>query len=149
MILEQCVANYYRDTLKEETFAERNFRGFAVFSQMRESLFPRNFSSANIQKKIHFCSYSLQQLFSRKNGCLEYKLHVIFCWIFFSFIYGLLKNVTKLDSRLFLFPWNLLKVVHRESLFPRNVKISRFAWTAKVSSFKVIQSRNIFLTFRD
>ena len=29
-------------------------------------------SSANILKKIHFCSYSLQLLFSRINECLEY-----------------------------------------------------------------------------
>ena len=85
-------------TLKEETFAGRNFRGFAVFSQIRESLFqrnvskyvirksfflrnfakvvirerlfPRNFlkksSSANILIKIHFCSYSLQNCYSRE-----------------------------------------------------------------------------------
>ena len=50
------------NTLKEETFAGRNFRGFAVFSQIRESFFPRNFlkksSSANILKKIHFCCYN-------------------------------------------------------------------------------------------
>ena len=36
-------------------FKGRNFRGFAVFSQIRESFFPRNFlkksSSANILKK--------------------------------------------------------------------------------------------------
>ena len=63
-------------TLKEETFAGRNFRGFAVFSQIRESLFPRNFSkdviresffprnflkkpsSANILKKIKLLWHS-------------------------------------------------------------------------------------------
>ena len=64
-------------TLKEETFAGRNFRGFAVFSQIRESLFSRNFSkdvireslfqrnflkkssSANILKKIRFFCYDM------------------------------------------------------------------------------------------
>ena len=67
-------------TLKEETFAGRNFRGFTVFSQIRESLFPRNFSKdviresffpqnflkkssfANILKKIHFGSYNIKLL---------------------------------------------------------------------------------------
>ena len=59
-------------------FKGRNFRVFAVFSQIRESLFPRNFSkdviresffprnflkkssSANILKKIRFCSYNIK-----------------------------------------------------------------------------------------
>ena len=39
-------------TLKEETFAGRNFRGFAVFSQIRESLFPRNFSKDIIRESF-------------------------------------------------------------------------------------------------
>ena len=39
-------------TLKEETFAGRNFRGFAVFSQIRESLFPRNFSKDVIRESF-------------------------------------------------------------------------------------------------
>ena len=76
------VTRKIENTLKEETFSGRNFRGFAVFSQIRERLFPRNISkdvireslfprnfpkvveslflssSANILKKIHFCSYS-------------------------------------------------------------------------------------------
>ena len=36
----------------EETFAGRNFRGFAVFSQIRESLFPRNFSKDVIRESF-------------------------------------------------------------------------------------------------
>ena len=73
-------AQMFISVLKEETFAGRNFRGFAVFSQIRESLFPRNFSKdvihesffprnflkkssfANILKKIRFCSYDLKLL---------------------------------------------------------------------------------------
>ena len=69
---------HHHITLKEETFAGRNFRGFAVFSQIRESLFQRNFSkdviresffprnflkkssSAKILKKIRFCSYNIE-----------------------------------------------------------------------------------------
>ena len=39
-------------TLKEETFAGRNFRGFAVFSQIRESLFPQNFSKDVIRESF-------------------------------------------------------------------------------------------------
>ena len=39
-------------TLKEETFAGRNFRDFAVFSQIRESLFPRNFSKDVIRESF-------------------------------------------------------------------------------------------------
>ena len=39
-------------TLKEETFAGRNFRGFVVFSQIRESLFPRNFSKDVIRESF-------------------------------------------------------------------------------------------------
>ena len=71
---------FAENTLKEETFAGRNFRGFAVFSQIRKSLFPRNFSkdviresffprnflkkssSAIILKKIHFCRYNIKLL---------------------------------------------------------------------------------------
>ena len=38
------------NTLKEETFPGRNFRGFAVFS--RESLFPRKFSKYVIRESF-------------------------------------------------------------------------------------------------
>ena len=49
---EACDKAQNRDTLKEETFAGRNFRGFAVFSQIRESLFPRNFSKDVIRESF-------------------------------------------------------------------------------------------------
>ena len=48
-------------------FKGRNFRGFAVFSQIRKSLFPRNFSKdviresffpRNFLKKVVICEYS-------------------------------------------------------------------------------------------
>ena len=44
--------SFMMSTLKEETFAGRNFRGFAVFSQIRESLFPRNFSKDVIRESF-------------------------------------------------------------------------------------------------
>ena len=76
--LSMCLANECFRDVSDEYFKGRNFRGFAVFSQIRESLFPRNFSkdviresffprnvlkkssSADILKKIHFCSYNIK-----------------------------------------------------------------------------------------
>ena len=137
-----CTMELWKDyTLKEETFAVSQFLAKSAKFYSREifqntssaKVFPHKIfqksSSAEVYscrhlqifwKKSTFAVTVYNSLFSRKNGCLEYKLHVIFCWIFFSFIYGLLKNVTNLDSSPFLFPWNLLKVVHRESLFLQN-----------------------------
>ena len=51
------------DTLKEETFAGRNFRGFAVFSQIRESLFPRNFSKDVIRESFFPRNVNISRFF--------------------------------------------------------------------------------------
>ena len=39
-----CICGYILRTLKEESFAGRNFRNFANFSVVRESLYPGNCS---------------------------------------------------------------------------------------------------------
>ena len=49
---KQFVNQSELNTLKEETFAGRNFRGFAVFSEIRESLFPRKFSKDVIRESF-------------------------------------------------------------------------------------------------
>ena len=58
-------------TLKEETFAGRNFCGFAVFSQIRESLFPPNFSKDVIRESF-FPQNFLRAKFSKKIVIYEY-----------------------------------------------------------------------------
>ena len=41
-----------KHTLKEETFAGRNFCGFAVFGRIRKSLFPRNVTKVVNRKSL-------------------------------------------------------------------------------------------------
>ena len=45
---------YAQNTLKEETFAGRKFRGFAVFWAIRKSLFHEIFRT-EASAKVYFC----------------------------------------------------------------------------------------------
>ena len=67
--------NLVTSTLKEETFAGRNFRGFTVFSQIRESLILRNISKDVIRESF-FPRYFLKKL-SSANILKKYAFVVI------------------------------------------------------------------------
>ena len=59
----------FKLTLKEETFAGRNFRGFAVFCPFRESFFRKIFQngpSAKVSSREMFQNGSSPKVFSRK-----------------------------------------------------------------------------------
>ena len=68
------VTNGILFTLKEETFAGRNFRGFAVFCPFRESFFRESFfreifqngPSAKVSSREMFQNGSSAKFFSRK-----------------------------------------------------------------------------------
>ena len=64
-------------TLMEETFAGRNFRGFAVICQNRESLF----------RKI-FQNLSSAKVYSRENSSRFFNSETIFVFVLFRLIKG-------------------------------------------------------------
>ena len=61
------------DTLRSETFAGRNFRGFAFFGPFRESFFPRNVSKCLIREIFQNVSSAkyLKKIFPWTESFLE------------------------------------------------------------------------------
>ena len=69
-------------------FKGRNFRNFAVFIQIRENLFPQNFSKDVIRETAKFsnCSYNLQLILT-KEWMFGVNYTLYFLWLCSSRIY--------------------------------------------------------------
>jgi len=70
------------NTLRSETFAGRNLRGFAVFWPFRETFFPRNFSKRlkknGSSTKVYSCKIYLDGLSAKVFSCEMQKFRGFF-----------------------------------------------------------------------
>lgn len=75
------VTSFWLQTLREEAFADRNFRGFEVFNPFPERLCPWNFSKLVISESS--CPQNLENGHTQSNNK---KVLRISCFFFFCFV---------------------------------------------------------------
>ena len=132
-------------TLREETFADRNFRVFAFFGPFRESLCPRNFLITTIRESLCprkfsenlFAKFYVQKFLTiwisipeiqkiRGFNVLQLLFSVLISLTVVTYENLCSHILSKQTDRESLCPRNIWNLVIRESLCPRNTKISRY-----------------------
>ena len=133
------------NTLREETFADRNFRVFAFFGPFRESLCRQNFLITTIRESLCprkfsenlFAKFYVQKFLTIWISIQEIQkirgfndLQLLFS-VLISLTVVTYENLcshilSKQTDRESLCPRNIWNLVIRESLCPRNTKISRY-----------------------